>query len=125
VQAAIAAAHVVSPSGAETPWHTIASLYGELESLTQSPVVRVNRAVAEGRARGPETGLALLAALDSEGRRLADYPPYHAARADLLRCAGRSAEAAEAYRTALALSRGEPERRFLARRLAALAGLGS
>jgi RNA polymerase sigma-70 factor (ECF subfamily) len=122
VQAAIAAAHVLAPSGAETPWPTIAALYAELESLAPSPVVRVNRAVAEGRAGGPEAGLALLAAPLGEdaARRLAAYQPYHAARADLLRRAGRRAEAAAAYRTALDLCRGEPERRFLARRLAQL-----
>jgi len=119
VQAAIAAAHVVE---AETPWPTLASLYAELEALAPSPVVRVNRAVAEGRARGPAAGLALLAALerDDGARRLAGYAPYHAARADLLRRAGRSAEAAAAYREALALSRGEPERRHLAEQLARL-----
>ena len=122
VQAAIAAAHVVAPSGADTPWHTIAALYAELEALASSPVVRVNRAVAEGRARGPEAGLALLAALEGgdAARLLADYQPYHATRADLLRRAGRSEEAAAAYRTALDLCRGEPERRFLAGRLAGL-----
>jgi RNA polymerase sigma-70 factor (ECF subfamily) len=122
VQAAIAAAHVLSPTGADTPWRTIAALYAELESLVPSPVVRVNRAVAEGRARGPEAGLAVLAALEEDGdpSRLADYQPYHAARADLLRRAGRTDEAAVAYRTALDLCRGEPERRFLARRLAEL-----
>jgi RNA polymerase sigma-70 factor (ECF subfamily) len=121
VQAAIVAGHVLAPSGAETPWPTIAALYAELESLAPSPVVRVNRAVAEARARGPEAGLALLAALGgADAARLADYPPYHAARADLLRCAGRSAEAAAAYRSALALCRSEPERRFLEDRLAGL-----
>jgi RNA polymerase sigma-70 factor (ECF subfamily) len=122
VQAAIAAAHVVAPGGADTPWRTIAALYAELEALAPSPVVRVNRAVAEGRARGPEAGLALLAALEGGGgeRLLAAYQPYHAARADLLRRAGRNQEAAAAYRNALDLCRGEPERRFLARRLAAL-----
>ena len=123
VQAAIAAAHVLAPSGGETPWHTIASLYAELEALVPSPVVRVNRAVAEGRARGPEAGLALLASLESDdvARALADYQPYHAARADLLRRAGRTREAAGAYRTAIALCRAEPERRFLTTRLAHLA----
>jgi RNA polymerase sigma-70 factor (ECF subfamily) len=123
VQAAIAAAHVVAPSGADTPWHTIAALYAELEGLAPSPVVRVNRTVAVGRARGPDAGLALLAALEGDdvARRLADYQPYHAARADLLRSAGRTEEAAAAYRTAIDLCRGEPERRFLTGRLAGLA----
>jgi RNA polymerase sigma-70 factor (ECF subfamily) len=123
LQAAIAAAHVVAPSAAETSWHAIAALYAELESLVPTPVVRVNRAIAEGRARGPEAGLALLAALEggAAARLLAGYQPYHAARADLLRSAGRTGEAAAAYRTALDLCRGEPERRFLSRRLAELA----
>jgi RNA polymerase sigma-70 factor (ECF subfamily) len=123
VQAAIAAAHAVAPGGADTPWHTLANLYAELEALVPSPVVRVNRAVAEGRARGPEAGLALLAALEGGDatRNLAEYQPYHAARADLLRCAGRLKEAAAAYLTALDLCRGAPERRFLARRLAEIA----
>ena len=122
VQAAIAAAHVTAPSGAGTPWPTIAALYAELESLAPSPVVRVNRAVAEGRARGPAAGLALLASLGADGgaQRLADYLPYHAARADLLRRAGRGEEAAGAYRAALALAPAEPERRFLAGQLAQL-----
>jgi RNA polymerase sigma-70 factor (ECF subfamily) len=120
VQAAIAAA--LAPSGAETPWPTIAGLYAELEALAPTPVVRVNRSVAVGRACGPEAGLALLAELEAGGgdRRLADYQPYHAARADLLRRAGRLQDAAAAYRSALALCRGEPERRFLSARLAAL-----
>jgi RNA polymerase sigma-70 factor (ECF subfamily) len=121
VQAAIAAAHALAASGAETPWPTLGALYAELESLAPSPVVRVNRAVAEGRARGPEAGLALLEGLGhADASRLAEYQPYHAARADLLRRAGRSTEAAAAYRAALRLSRSEPERRFLAQRLAGL-----
>ncbi|HTF36317.1 MAG TPA: sigma-70 family RNA polymerase sigma factor [Myxococcota bacterium] len=117
VQAAIAAAHAVTPNGADTPWHILAALYAELEALAPSPVVRVNRAVAEGRARGPAAGLGLLAALEGgdAARNLAEYQPYHAARADLLRRAGRAEEAAAAYRTALDLCSGEPERRFLAR----------
>jgi RNA polymerase sigma-70 factor (ECF subfamily) len=121
VQAAIAAAHVLAPSGARTPWREIAALYAELEARVPSPVVRLNRAVAEGRAHGAERGLALLASLEADGaRRLADYQPYHAARADLLRRAGRAREAAAAYQAAIALCRGEPERRFLSERLAEL-----
>jgi RNA polymerase sigma-70 factor (ECF subfamily) len=122
VQAAIAATHAVTPNGADTPWNTLAALYAELEALVPSAIVRVNRAVVEGRARGPTAGLALLAASerDDTSKTLAGYQPYHAARADLLRRAGRAAEAAAAYRMALELCRGEPERRFLAARLAAV-----
>jgi RNA polymerase sigma-70 factor (ECF subfamily) len=123
VQAAIAASHALTPNGAHTPWHTLAALYAELEALVPSAVVRVNRAVAEGRARGPAAGLALLAGVerDDTAKPLEGYLPYHAARADLLRRAGRATEAAAAYRIALELSRGEPERRFLAARLATIA----
>ncbi|HVH19021.1 MAG TPA: sigma-70 family RNA polymerase sigma factor [Myxococcota bacterium] len=124
VQAAIAAAHVLAPTGADTRWPTIARLYAELETLVPTPVVRVNRAVAEGRAHGAAAGLALLDALagDETRRRLADYLPYHAARADLLRGAGCADEACAAYHSALALCRSEPERRFLSARLAGLPG---
>ena len=75
VQAAIAAAHVTAATGADTPWPLIAALYAELEALLPSPVVRVNRAVAEGRASGASAGLALLAPLEGDPRaaRLASY----------------------------------------------------
>jgi len=124
IQAAIAAVHVVAPSAAETPWHRIAALYGELEACAPSPVVRVNRAVAVGRAHGPEAGLALVTALESDGGalRLAEYQPYHAARAELLRAAGRREESMAAYRRAIDLCPAEPERRFLASRLAEIEG---
>ncbi|HVN39109.1 MAG TPA: DUF6596 domain-containing protein [Myxococcota bacterium] len=122
VQAAIAAAHVLAPTGADTPWRTIARLYAELESLAPTPVVRVNRAVAEGRACGPDAGLALLDDLHAgdAARALSAYPPYHAAYADLLRLAGRTREAERAYRAAIELCSAEPERRFLASQLAGL-----
>jgi len=122
VQAAIAAAHATAPTGSATPWRLIAALYAELEALLPSPVVRVNRAVAEGRASGALAGLALLAPLESDPRapQLASYQPYHAARADLLVRAGRSSEAREAYVRAIALTRDEAERRFLEQRCAEL-----
>src|SRR5262249_45411733 len=96
VQAAIAAAHATAATGADTPWAAIAALYAELEALTRSRVVRVNPAVAESRARGADAGLALLEPLAFDARaeaRLEAYQPYHAARADLLRTAGRAVEA--------------------------------
>jgi RNA polymerase sigma-70 factor (ECF subfamily) len=101
----------------------IAALYAELERLLPSPVVRINRAVAESRARGAEAGLALLeplAGTRARAARLDAYQPYHAARADLLRRAGRAGEARAAYQRAIALSRDESERQFLERRCAAL-----
>jgi RNA polymerase sigma-70 factor (ECF subfamily) len=111
VQAAIAALHTEVPQD----WAQIVALYGELARLTGSPVVELNRAVAVAEADGAEAGLALMDGLD-----LGDYHYLHSARAALLRRLGRSAEAADAYRRALALAHAGPERRFLERRLAEL-----
>ena len=92
--------------------------------LEPSPVVELNRAVAVAMRDGPEAGLALVDAILARGE-LADYHLAHAARADLCRRLGRTAEARAAYRRALALARQEPERRFLERRLARTAGVMS
>jgi RNA polymerase sigma-70 factor (ECF subfamily) len=118
------AAHVEASLGGDAApqrWQRVAKLYAELALPT--PVVRVNRAVAVGRAGRAEEGLALLEEVsrDAASRsRLEGYQPYHAARADLLRSAGRAAEARSAYDRAIALAEGETERRFLARRRAEL-----
>jgi RNA polymerase sigma-70 factor (ECF subfamily) len=117
VQAAIAALHAQAPSARDTDWPQIAALYGVLVGLHPSPVVELNRAVAIAMAEGPEHGLALLDTLQ--------LPGYHllpAARADLLRRLGRRAEAAAAYRQALAWVTNAAERRFLERRLAEVTG---
>jgi RNA polymerase sigma-70 factor (ECF subfamily) len=113
VQAAIAALHAQAPSAGETDWRQIAALYSVLVGIQPSPVVELNRAVAIAMADGLEHGLALLDTIH--------LPGYHllpAARADLLRRLGRHAEAAAAYRQALALVTNTAERRFLERRLA-------
>jgi RNA polymerase sigma-70 factor, ECF subfamily len=113
VQAAIAALHAQAPAARETDWRQIAALYGVLVNLHPSPVVELNRAVAIAMADGIEHGLALLDTIH--------LPGYHllpAARADLLRRLGRHADAAAAYRQALALVTNAAERRFLERRLA-------
>ena len=94
-----------------------------------TPVVRVNRAVAVGRAGSPDQGLALLATLEVDAAsraRLEAYQPYHAARADLLREAGRPSEAVAAYDRAIELAEGDAERRFLQtqRNTAAACGRG-
>ncbi len=87
--------------------------------MAPSPVVELNRAVAVGMAYGPAAGLAVLDGLgDESGGALAGYRLLPATRADLLRRARRWGEAAVAYRAALALAGTEPERRYLARRLA-------
>ena len=84
-----------------------------------SPVIELNRAVAVAMRDGPAAGLALIDAILARGD-LADYHLAHAARADLCRRLGRNAEARASYERALALTRQEPERRFLERRLAEL-----
>lgn len=115
LQAAIAAVHDEAPDVAITDWAQIVALYDLLASVTPSPVVLLNRAVAVAMLDGPEVGLAALDAVDAEA-----LPGYHllpAARADLLRRLGRSDEAASAYRAALGLVGNERERRFLRRKL--------
>ena len=113
LQAAIAALHAEAPTAGETDWRQIALLYTELDRATGSPVVALNRAVAVAMAEGYERGLELM-----EGLPLDDYHLFHAARADLLRRLERHEEAAHAYKRALDLTRSEPERRYLAGRLA-------
>jgi RNA polymerase sigma-70 factor, ECF subfamily len=99
----------------ELDWPQIAALYRELAVLTGSPVVELNRAVAVAEAGSPKAALAIVDGLD-----LDDYQYLHSTRAELLRRLGRGPEAATAYRRALVLTRTEPERRFLNRRLAEL-----
>ncbi len=114
MQAAIAACHATAPSFDETPWTEIAALYGRLESLVPSATVRLNRAIAVGMS-DPAHGLTLVEAAAAE---LHGYYLVPAARADLLRRMGRLPDAAVAYREAMALAPTEPERRYLARRIA-------
>jgi RNA polymerase sigma-70 factor (ECF subfamily) len=119
LQAAIAAVHSQAPSVAETDWVEIVGLYDVLARAEPSPVIELNQAVAVAMRDGPAAGLALIDAILARGD-LAAYQPAHAARADLLRRLGRVGEARTAYERALSLSRQEPERRFLERRLAEL-----
>ncbi|BAG19621.1 RNA polymerase sigma factor [Streptomyces griseus] len=116
VQAAIAALHDEAADVAATDWPQIVALYDVLLTLTPSPVVALNRAVAVAMRDGPGAGLALLDALAGEPR-LREYPPYAVARGDLLGRLGRDGEAADAYREALELARSEPERAALRRKL--------
>ncbi|WP_435835713.1 RNA polymerase sigma factor [Streptomyces anulatus] len=116
VQAAIAALHDEATNVAATDWPQIVALYDVLLTLTPSPVVEVNRAVAVAMRDGPGAGLALLDALAGEPR-LRAYPPYAVARGDLLGRLGRDGEAAAAYREALELTGTEPERAALRRKL--------
>jgi RNA polymerase sigma-70 factor (ECF subfamily) len=117
VQAAIAALHAQAPRPEETDWPQIAALYGSLLSMTPSPVVRLNRAVAVAMADGPQAGLLLVDELADE---LDGYHLFHATRAELLSRADRDEEAIVAYRRALALVTNPQERAFLEGRLAAV-----
>ncbi|HYD40774.1 MAG TPA: RNA polymerase sigma factor [Anaeromyxobacter sp.] len=121
LQAAIAAEHARAARAEETDWRRIVELYDLLLRADGSPVVALNRAVAVAMRDGPAAGLALVDALAAGGA-LADFHLLHAARADLLRRLGRTGEAREAYARALALARQDPERRFLARRIAEVEG---
>ena len=114
VQAAIAALHAKAATSADTDWRQISLLYGELARLAPSPVVELNRAVAQAMADGPHEGLELIDAIDG----LDGYHLLHAARADLLRRLGRKGEAADAYVRALELTTNGVEQAFLQRRLA-------
>jgi RNA polymerase sigma-70 factor (ECF subfamily) len=116
LQAAIAAVHAGAASAAATDWAQIVALYDVLARADPSPVVELNRAVAVAMRNGPAAGLALIDAILARGD-LGDYRLAHSARADLCRRLGRTAEARAAYERALGLTRQEPERRFLERRL--------
>lgn len=112
LQAAIAACHARARRAEDTDWAEIAGLYDVLARAFPSPVVEVNRAVAHGRAFGPEAGLAIIDAVTG-------VPGWHlvpAVRGDLLELAGRTEEAARSFRDAAALTRNEDERRILLRR---------
>jgi RNA polymerase sigma-70 factor, ECF subfamily len=114
LQAAIAALHGEASSPEQTDWPRIAALYEQLMQVAPTPVAALNRAVAVAIAEGHDRGLELIDAIDGLER----YHLMHAARGDLLRRAGRRADAADAYRRALELAPTPPERAFLARRLA-------
>jgi RNA polymerase sigma-70 factor (ECF subfamily) len=116
LQAAIAALHCQAERADQTDWPQIVRLYDLLERQHPSPVVSLNRAVAVAMVEGPHAALTVIDALAASGE-LAGYHLLHAARADLLVKAGRSLEAMESYRKALALATNESEKRFLANRL--------
>ncbi len=114
IQAAIAALHAQAARAEDTDWPQIAALFDELYRRQPTAIVALNRAVAIAMWRGADAGLALLDPLREE---LDAYHLFHAARADLLRRLGRAADAATAYRAALARVGSAPERRFLEMRL--------
>jgi RNA polymerase sigma-70 factor (ECF subfamily) len=116
IQAAMAGVHAAAATASETDWDQMVTLYDVLMRASPTPVVALNRAVAVAMRDGPQAGLELIDAILARGE-LADYHLAHAARADLCRRLGRTADARASYQKALALARQEPERRFLERRL--------
>ena len=120
LQAAIAAVHADAPTSSATDWAEIVGLYDVLLRMEPSPVIELNRAAAIAMRDGAEHGLALIDAILAHGE-LEKYHLAHAARADLLRRLGRTAEATDAYERAVQLTIEEPERRLLARRLREIA----
>jgi len=116
LQAAIAAVHAQAARASDTDWRQIADLYERLMRITDSPVVKLNHAVAVGMAEGPARGLELLNAF-AVREELGHYHVFPATRADLLYRLERWDDAAGAYRQALALTTNEAEQRFLRRRL--------
>jgi RNA polymerase sigma-70 factor, ECF subfamily len=122
LQAAIAAVHAEAPSADRTDWNQIVGLYDVLQAKAPSPVVELNRAVAVAMRDGADAGVGLIEDLFARNE-LKDYRPAYAAHAELCRRAGRVAAARKSFEHALKLSRQEPERRFLERRLASLHGL--
>jgi len=119
LQAAIAAVHAEAVTAAATDWNEIVGLYDALLGADPSPVIELNRAVAVAMRDGPAAGLAIVDAILARGE-LRDYHLAHAARADLCRRLGKTADARASYRRAIELARQEPERRFLEQRVAAL-----
>lgn len=119
LQAAVAAVHSTAANFAATDWDQIIGLYDLLLQLAPSPVVAVNRAVAVAMRDGAPAGLILIDAILQRGE-LTGYHLAHAAQADLHRRQGQTAAARAAYVRALALAEQEPERRYLAARLAEL-----
>ncbi len=111
IQAAIAAVHADARTSDETDWAQIVALYDQLYDVRPNPVVALNRAVAVAELRGSAAGLAALDALDVAG--VADYQPFHAARADLLARDGQRDAALAAYDRAIELTANPAERHFL------------
>jgi RNA polymerase sigma-70 factor (ECF subfamily) len=118
-EASIAQVHAVARRPEETDWGRIVQLYDALLAIEPSAVVELNRAAAIAMRDGPEAGVAIIESIIARGA-VGDYRFAHAARADMYRRLGRTAEARAAYEDALALTQQDAERRYLAGRLAEL-----
>lgn len=119
LQAAIAALHDEAPSTRDTDWPQILALYGVLESLSDNPMVKLSRAVAEAMVHGPRAGLEALETLSSDPR-IAEHHRLAAARAHLLEMAGERAQAIAEYQRAAARTASLPEQHYLTTQAARL-----
>lgn len=117
IQAAIAAVHASAVNPEATSWPRILALYDQLLALHPSPVIALNRAVAVAKVEGARAALASITSLEETGL-LRDYYLLHSVKGRLLRDLGDHADAAAAFRRALACRCSEPEHRFLERQLA-------
>lgn len=115
VQAAIAACHAHAVRYEDTDWASIALLYGRLMTLTPSPVIELNRAVAVAMSQGPAAGLLLVDALADEPA-LQEYHLLPSVRGDLLERLGRRAEAKAEFERAASLTRNAQEHELLLKR---------
>lgn len=111
LEAAIASLHCAAPTYEQTEWAEIVELYNLLYRLKPSPIVGLNRAIALGKALGPEAGLAELSQLSDAGK-LKDYPFYPAAQDEFHLLAGRPVEAAQHFEKAKQLARSQSETNF-------------
>ena len=118
ILAAINAVHTSAPQAHDSDWSQVVALYDQLARIDPSPIVALNRAIALAELDGPEVALAIIDPLENE---LADYHPFHATRADLLRRLSRSQESREAYDKAIGLAGNTAETAYLARRRQELA----
>jgi RNA polymerase sigma-70 factor (ECF subfamily) len=121
LEAELAACHTLAPSWAETDWARIVELYEAVLARTGSPVVALNRAIAVAEVAGPGAALTALEALEGQSV-LRRYPPYEAARGEMLRRLGRHDEARIHFARAAERTVSEPVRRFLNRRIQECAG---
>lgn len=110
IQAAISALHVQASSAEDTDWKQIAGLFKQLRQFTDTPIIRLNQAVAISLFAGPEEGLRLVQELADE---LNGYALFHLARADMLKRMGKPEESRQAYQQALTLTQNQAEREFI------------
>lgn len=116
VEAAIAACHCGAQSFEQTNWPLIVSLYGKLVSIYDTPIVRLNRAIAVGFAQGPRAAIQELQGLQDEGA-LARYYLLPASLGEFQMKAGELAPARASFQQAVELCRSPAERDFLSRRI--------